>query len=203
MAERRIVIFEWMTADGFFAGADGSLDWVVPDDAQARAAAKEIGRFDTALFGRRTYEQFSAFWPRALEEADSTTASDPHRPGRRTPENRAIASALNDMTKLVFSRTLRDASWSNTRIVPEFQPRAITAMKQQSGKDIIVFGSGSIVRQLTEHGLIDEYLFGVCPVFLGTGKPLLGEVSKSVRLDLVDSKKLESGDLMNRYVLSA
>jgi dihydrofolate reductase len=203
MAERLIVVFERMTADGYFADADGNLDWVVPEDAQARAAAKDIGRFDTALFGRRTYEQFSAFWRRALEDDDSKAVADPHRPGRRSPEHRTVAIALNAMTKLVFSRTLRDASWANTRIVSQFEPHAIRAMKQQPGEDIIVFGSGSIVSQLTEHGLIDEYQFAVCPVFLGTGKPLLGGVSRSVRLDLLDSTKLESGDLMNRYIRTA
>jgi dihydrofolate reductase len=203
MAERQIVIFEWMTADGYFADADGRLDWVVPDDAQARAAARDIGRFDTVLFGRRTYEQFSTFWPRALEDADTTTVPDPHRPGRRSQEHRAIAIALNAMTKLVFSRTLRDATWTNSRIVPEFDPTAIRAMKHQPGKDIVVFGSGSFVSQLTEHLLVDEYQFAVCPVFLGSGRPLLAGVSRSVRLDLVDSTRFESGDLMNRYARTA
>jgi dihydrofolate reductase len=191
-----------MTADGYFADTDGNLGWVVPDDAQARAAARDIQRFDTALFGRRTYGQFAAFWPRAAKD-DSTTVPDPHRPGRQSREHRTVGLALNAMAKLVFSRTLRDATWVNSRIIREFEPDAIRAMKQQPGKDIIVFGSGSIVSQLTEHGLIDEYEFAVCPVFLGNGKALFDGVSKSVRLELLDSTRLESGDLMNRYAPSA
>jgi dihydrofolate reductase len=199
MAERRIVIFEWMTADGYFAGMDGNLDWVVPDDAQARAAANEIGRFDTVLFGRRIYEQFAGFWPRVLDDDDSATVPDPHRPGRRSREHRTIAVALDAMTKLVFSRTLKEPGWRNSHILRSFDPRAIEAMKQQPGKDMIVFGSGSIVSQLTEHGLIDEYQLVACPVFIGQGRPLLGGVSRPVRLNLIDAAKYESGDLMLRY----
>jgi dihydrofolate reductase len=199
MAERRIVIFEWMTADGYFSGTDGNLDWVVPDDAQARAAANDIARFDTVLFGRRTYEQFAGFWPRVLDDDDSATVPDPHRPGRRSREHRTVAVALDTMTKLVFSKTLKEAGWRNSRILRSFDPRAIEAMKQQPGKDMIVFGSGSIVSQLTEHGLIDEYQFVACPVFIGQGRPLLGGLSSPVRLNLIDSAKYESGDLMLRY----
>jgi dihydrofolate reductase len=199
MAERRIVIFEWMTADGYFAATDGNLDWVVPDDAQARAAANDIARFDTVLFGRRTYEQFAGFWPRVLEDDDSTTVPDPHHPGRRSREHRTVAVALDTMTKLVFSKTLKEAGWRNSRILRSFDPRMIEAMKQQPGKDMIVFGSGSIVSQLTEHGLIDEYQLVACPVFIGQGRPLLGGLSSPVRLNLIDSAKYESGDLMLRY----
>jgi dihydrofolate reductase len=135
MAERRIVIFEWMTADGFFARPDGNLDWVVPDEAQSRVAANEIGRFDTVLFGRRTYEQFAACWPRVLEEDDSATVPDPHQPGRRSREHRTVGVALDAMTKLVFSRTLKQTNWKNSHIVRSFDPRAIQAINQQPGKD--------------------------------------------------------------------
>jgi dihydrofolate reductase len=200
MAQRRIAIFEWMTADGFFAGAEGDLDWVVPDDEQARAAATEIARFDTALFGRRTYEQFAEFWTRALAEGDSTTVPDPHRPGRRSRAHHAVAVALDAMTKIVFSRTLTTAAWKHSRIVRNVDPREIEEMKQQPGKDLIVFGSGSIVSQLTGHGLIDEYQFVTCPVFIGQGRPLLGALATPVRLDLVDTTKYGSGDVMHRYV---
>ena len=199
MAERRIVIFEWMTADGYFAGTDGNLDWVVPDDAQAKAAAREIARFDTVLFGRRTYEQFAGFWPRILDEGDSATVPDPHHPGRRSREHRIVGIALDTMAKFVFSRTLKEAGWRNSQILRSFDPRAIEAMKQQPGKDMIVFGSGSIVSQLTEHGLIDEYQFVACPVFIGQGRPLLSGLSSPLRLNLIDAAKYESGDLMIRY----
>jgi dihydrofolate reductase len=191
-------MFNWMSADGYFAGPDGNLDWVVPDEEQAKAAAKSIPNFDTVLFGRRTYELFEGFWRHAVVD-DSGTVPDPHHPGRRSSEHGAIAIALNTMTKVVFSRTLKEVSWRNSRLLRELDPREIETLKRQPGKDIIIFGSGSIVSQLTQHELIDEYQFVICPILLGSGQPLLGRVSKRLRLDLLDAKALPSGDVMLRY----
>ena len=103
------------------------------------------------------------------------------------------------MTKLVFSRSLKDVTWQNSRILHEFEPREIETMKRQPGKNMIVFGSGSIVTQFTQHGLIDEYQFVLCPILLGSGRPLLGDVSKNLRLELVEAKQYQSGDVMLRY----
>jgi dihydrofolate reductase len=196
---RRIVMFNWVTADGYFAAPDGNLDWVVPDEEQAKAAAADIPNFDTVLFGRRTYEIFEGFWGHAVVDA-SGTVTDPHHPGRRSREHGAVAISLNSMTKLVFSKTLQDVTWKNSRLLRELDPREIETMKGQPGKDMIVFGSGSIVSQLTQHGLIDEYQFVVCPILLGSGQPLLRGVSKRLRLDLLEAKTLPSGDVMLRYV---
>jgi dihydrofolate reductase len=193
---RRIVTFNWMTANGDFAAADGNLDWVVPDADQAKAAVDNIPLFDTVLFGRRTYELFEKFWSRA---DDSSTAPDPHHPGQRTLEHHAIAKWLNETTKLVFSSSLKNATWKKSRIVHEVDPRKIEKMKREAGKDMTIFGSGSIVSQLTEHGLIDEYQFVLCPVFLGSGRPLLTGVSKNSKLELVEAKPYLSGDVLLRY----
>jgi dihydrofolate reductase len=191
-------MFNWVTADGYFAAPDENLDWVVPDEEQAKAAAEAISNFDTVLCGRRTYELFEGFWRHAVVD-DSGTIPDPHHPGRRSPEHGVVAIALNKMTKLVFSRTLKDVTWKNSRLLRELDPREIETLKGQSGKDIIIFGSGSIVSQLTQHGLIDEYQFVVCPIFLGSGRPLLGGLSKRSRLNLLEAKALPSGDVMLRY----
>jgi dihydrofolate reductase len=201
MASRRIVTFNWVTADGYFAGADGNLDWVVPDEEQVKTAAKDIVKFDTVLFGRRTYQTFEGFWRHAAVD-DVGTVEDPHHPGWRSAEHGAIAIALNKITKLVFSRTLKDLIWNNSRVLRELDPRELDSIKRQRGKDMIIFGSGSIVSQLTQHGLIDEYQFAVCPVLLGTGQPLIQGVSKRLRLDLLEAKRLPSGDVMLRYVRS-
>ena len=190
-------MFNWMTANGYFAGADGNLDWVVPDEEQAKAAVDGIPLFDTVLFGRRTYELFEKFWSHAVD--DSSTAPDPHHRGERTKEHRAIAIWLNDANKVVFSKSLKHATWKNSRVLHELNPREIETMKSQPGKDMIIFGSGSIVSQLTQHGLIDEYQFVVCSVLLGNGRPLLSDVSKNLRLDLLEAKPYPSGDVLLRY----
>jgi dihydrofolate reductase len=195
---RRIVMFNWITADGYFAGPSGDLDWVVADEEQAKMAANDISGFDTVLFGRRTYEIFEAFWGHVVVD-DSGTVPDPHHPGRRSSEHGTIAIALNNMTKIVFSKTLGRLTWRNSRLLHELEPGEIETMKSQPGKDMIVFGSGSIVSQLTQHALIDEYKFVVCPILLGSGRQLLSDVSKRLRLNLLEAKGLRSGDVVLRY----
>jgi dihydrofolate reductase len=74
---RRIVMFNWVTADGYFAAPDGSLEWVVPDEEQARAAAEGIPGFDTVLFGRRTYELFEGFWRHAVDDSPHSAGPPP------------------------------------------------------------------------------------------------------------------------------
>ena len=198
MATRRIVMFNRVSADGYFAGPDGKLDWVVPDEEVDKAGAEAIpGSDNTILFGRQTYDMFESFWPHALD--DSATAPDPHMPRRRSEAMRAMAIWINEATKLVFSRTRKDVTWKNSRILHEFDPRQIEALKKEPGKDMMIFGSGTIVSQLTQHGLIDEYQFVVSPILLGSGKTLIGGVSKSSKLKLLEAKKYESGNVMLRY----
>jgi dihydrofolate reductase len=193
---RRIVMFNQVSADGYFAGPDGNLDWVVPDKEFDKAVAASLPATGAILFGRRTYELFEAFWPHAVD--GTTTAPDPHG-GERSPELRAIGRFINEATKLVFSRTLKSVAWRNSHIIHELDPREIIAMKGQPGPDMMIFGSGSIVSQFTEHGLIDEYQFFVCPVLLGSGRPLFNNVSRSSRLDLLEAKRYPSGNVMLRY----
>jgi dihydrofolate reductase len=193
---RKIVMFNRVSADGCFAAADGNLDWVVPDAQVDKLGAAGIPGTDTVIMGRRTYERFASFWPHVL---DSPAPVAPHGAGRFSPEMHAFARALNDMTKLVFSKTLAQATWSNTRLQRDFDPRAIADMKRQPGKDMIIFGSGSIVAQLTRHGLVDEYQLVVTPVLLGGGKPLLAESIGAARLELLDAKPFASGNVILRY----
>jgi dihydrofolate reductase len=194
---RRIMAFSRVTADGYFTSPDGKLDWVVPEPQIDKEAGEGMSGQGAILFGRRTYEMFQAFWPHALE--DSGTAPDPHMPGRRSPEIRAMAVWINEAAKIVFSKTLEDVTWKNTRLLHAFDPREVEAMKKQPGPDMLIFGSGSIASQLTEHGLIDEYRFVVGPVLLGSGRSLISGVPKSSRLDLLEAKTYPSGNVMLRY----
>ena len=193
---RRIITFDRVSADGYFAAPDGNLNWVVPDDQIDKAGADSTQQFDTMLFGRRTYEMFEGFWPNAV--GDSGGAEDPHS-GRRSPHIQAMAVWINNATKILFSRTRKEMTWKNSRLIREFDPREVEAIKNQPGKDIIVFGSGSIVSLLTQNDLIDEYQFVVSPIALGSGKPLLSGVEKNVRLNLLEAKQYPSGNVMLRY----
>jgi len=193
----RIVMFNHVTADGYFAAADGAVDWMVPEDELDRAVAEHMPDSGTLLLGRRTYELFAAYWPHALD--DPQTAPDPHDPERRSAEIRTMAVWLNEATKLVVSRTLEAVTWRNSHLLRELDPREIEALKRERGEDILIFGSGSIVSQLTQHGLIDEYRFVVNPLLLGSGRPLISDVSRHLRLELLESRAFPSGVVLMRY----
>src|SRR5262249_2174204 len=105
----------------------------------------------------------------------------------------------NAAKKVVFSKTLKEATWNNSHLVREFDPRAIDALKKEPGKGIIIFGSGSIVSLLTQYGLIDEYQFVVSPVFLGKGKSLICGLPNRSRVNLLEAKPYKSGNVMLRY----
>ena len=196
---RRIMMYNRVTADGYFSSSDGNLDWVVPDAEidRAGAAAAATANPGTVLFGRRTYEMFASFWPHVKA---GSPAPNPHDPQRgQTPEMLAMAKMLNAAEKFVFSRTLRDVTWNNSHIIHDFDPGQIQAMKNGTGEDIIIFGSGTIVSQLTQHGLIDEYQLIVSPIILGSGKLLFSGVTNRPRLNLLEAKGHASGNVMLRY----
>lgn len=194
---RRIVAFNNVSADGYFAAENGGLGWVIPEPELDRAAADNLGSAGTILFGRRTYDMFEFFWPTVV--TDSPTAPDPHDPGRHSPEMRAMGKWINDAEKLVFSRTRQDVTWRNSRLIHEFDPGEVEALKRQPGKEIMIFGSGTVVSQLTQHGLIDEYQFVVSPTFLGSGRPLISGVSNGPRLRLLEATPYPSGIVKLRY----
>ncbi len=194
---RRIMAFNRVTVDGYFATADGGLDFAVPDDEVDRDGAAGIPDGDTILFGRKTYEAFESFWPHALD--DSKMARDPHMVGRRSEAMRAMAVFINEAKKVVFSRTRKEVTWNNSELLSEFEPQKIEAMKRAPGKGMIIFGSGQITSQLTQHGLIDDYVFVVNPVLLGGGRSLLSGVSKRLALELAEVKQYRTGNVTLRY----
>ena len=194
---RRIIVFDRVSADGYFSAPDGNLDWTVPEDELDKEATSNPGVEGTLLFGRKTYQMFESFWPKALEAPGGP--ENPHRPGQRSPEMRAMAEFINNAIKIVFSRTLKDVKWKNSRLFKKFQPYEVEALKREKGADMMIFGSGSIVSQLAEHDLIDEYQFIVGPVILGNGHPLISGVSRKTPLKLAEAKTYKSGNVKLRY----
>lgn len=199
MNQRRIVMFNQVSADGFFADANAGLDWVVPDPELGRRAVAGMPSTDCILLGRRTYDAFAAFWPSAL---DNLSTPGPHGESKHDPTFVAMARWLNDTPKLVVSRSLARASWGPGEVLRRIDPAEFAALKRRPGKDLLIFGSGSLVSQLSEHRLIDEYRFVVCPLLLGRGKPLLGELGTRVPLKLGSAESFPSGNVQLTYVLS-
>jgi dihydrofolate reductase len=194
---RRIVMFTQVSADGYFAASDGSLDWIVSDEESDRESVREFPTFDTVMLGRKTYELLASYWPKVLDASDRSLPAPAVRRGHA--ETRAIAAWLNDAAKIVYSRTLTGASWRNTRLVRDFDARAIAEMKRQTGKGILVFGSASIVRLLSVNKLIDEYRFLTNPVMLGTGRKLVDEGAVRMSLNTLGCSSHRSGHVLLRY----
>jgi len=194
---RRIVMFNRVSADGYFGAPDGNLDWVVPDPEVDKLGASGTGNFDTVVLGRKTYEMFASFWPHIDEKSD--TAPNPHDKRSVSKEMKEMGKMLNAATKLVFSSTLENPTWQNTKVLPKFDAAEVRSIKSAPGKDMIIFGSGSIVSQLTENGLIDEYDYIVSPVLLGKGKKLIDNVSKTMKLELLEQKTFPTGTQLLRY----
>jgi dihydrofolate reductase len=195
---RKLIAFNNVSADGYFAAADGNLDWTTPDsDIQATAAGPvDADSNFTILFGRKTYDQFESFWPNVV--TDSPTAPDPHHDVPESTEFRAIAEKINNATKIVFSKNRKDVTWKNSRLVREIDPKEIKRLKEQPGGDMMIFGSGTVTSQLTKHALIDEYQFVVNPIILGGGQLLIKDAAR-LKLKLLEAKGLKSGNVMLRY----
>jgi dihydrofolate reductase len=159
---RKLIVTMWQSLDGFIAGPNNEMDWITSryDAQMGDYENKLIEEADTLLLGRVTYESFAGAWPKVPENPE---VSD---------QERAYARRLNAMQKVVFSHTLTSAEWQNTLLVHEDLGGTVRALKQESGKEILIYGSASIVRQLTDLRLIDEYQLMIYPVALGKGKPL-------------------------------
>ena len=180
---RKLIVSMRVTLDGFIAGLHGEMDWMEEffDEALATYESELQKKVDTVLFGRVTYQGFESFWPKV--------ALDPASPKGLVE----YAQQLNAMRKVVFSKTLSRAEWNNSVLVHEIVPEEITKMKQEPGRDMVIYGSASVVQTLTNLGLIDRYQLLVFPIVLGGGKPLFQDILHKVKISLVSAKTYPSG----------
>ncbi len=183
----RLIVTMWISLDGYIAGPNDDMSWVRVDDEMGAYEGTLVGAADTLVLGRVTYQSFAGAWPYV---PDSPTAS---------AGEKAYARTLNAMRKVVFSRTLAAADWSNSTLVREINPDATLALKQEAGRDMVIYGSASVVQALTAHSLIDEYQLLVHPVVLGSGKRLFGEGNAMTELQLVETRTFGSGVVLLTY----
>jgi dihydrofolate reductase len=180
---RKLFSFMVMTLDGYYEGPNGEFDWPNVDDEFNEFAISQLNDIDTLVFGRVTYEGMAGYWPTpaALED-------DP-----------AVAGRMNGIPKIVFSTTLDKADWENTRLIKGDVSDAISELKQQSGKDLAVFGSPNLTVSLLEQGLVDELRVMVNPILLGAGKSLFRGLKDRVPLKLQETTTFSSGNVLLYY----
>lgn len=169
-----------LTLDGFFAGPNGELDWHFPlwNDEMSSYALAQLRTMDTILLGRCTYQSMSAYWPLA------------------PPEEFTIM--MNNYTKIIFSKTLKSTEWKNSRLAKENVRNEVLQLKLQPGKNIIVYGSGSLVKSLMQLDLVDEYRFWLHPVIILSGQPFFNDFNKT-SLKLIRTKSFSSGVVILYY----
>lgn len=178
---RNVILLMHVSLDGFAAQPNGELDWVQFDDQLVDDVGALTATADTALFGRVTYQMMEGYWPTAAESPTASKHDIEH------------ANWLNHAPKIVFSRTLEQVDWENSRIVRDHIPEEIARLKQQPGKNLLMIGSISTVQTFMRLGLIDEYRINVNPVVLGSGIPLFAGIQDMINLQLVHATTYPSG----------
>jgi dihydrofolate reductase len=189
----RLVVQNNLTLDGVMQAPGGADEdrrdgfeyggWAQPyfDPVMAEAAGEGMSGGGAMLFGRRTYEQFASFWP-------NQPADDP------------FATFLNQNQKYVASTTLEEPlPWSNSTLLKGDVPDAVAKLKEESEVDLVILGSGELIRSLMARNLIDEYTLQIHPLVLGTGRRLFTDDGVYAAFRLVKSKTTTTGVILATY----
>jgi dihydrofolate reductase len=183
---RKLSAFIQVSLDGFYADASGDMSWAHkgPDDVEWNAfvSANASGGGEL-VFGRVTYEMMASFWPtpQALQIMP------------------VVAERMNNLPKVVFSKTLAEATWNNTRLLKSDLAAEVKKLKAEPGPDMAILGSGSIVSQLAAAGLLDELQLVINPLALGSGRSLFSSLTQRLDLKLTRSRTFNNGNVMLCY----
>ena len=176
---RKLIVFNQVSLDGYFTDVDGDMSWAHKQDAEWNAFVAENAKSGgELLFGRITYELMKSYWP--------TPAAAKAAP--------VVAEQMNNLPKIVFSRTLDKASWNNTKLVGGDLAAEIRKMKNEPGEQMVIMGSGTIVSQLTAEGLIDEYQIVVNPIVLAKGRTMFEGIKRKLNLKRTKTRSFGNGE---------
>src|SRR5487761_804006 len=168
-----------MSLDGYVASDVQHPGVSVPEDTELiRWKLDRVAKAGAHLMGRTTYQEMAAYWPHSTEP---------------------YAAPMNDIPKVVFSKTLSQASWPTTRIARGDLAAEIAALKEEPGPDVIAYGGASFAAALAARGLIDEYCLAVQPLALGRGQALFAELSAALPLELIEARSFECGVVVHIY----
>jgi dihydrofolate reductase len=185
---RKVIASEFVSLDGVME--DPGWTFQFTSEEQQRFKFDELAESDALLLGRVTYEGFAAAWPNMMEQYE----------GPRRAELGEFAEMMNGYPKHVVSTTLEEPlEWNNSTLIKGNVAEAVSNLKQQPGKDLLIFGSGDLLNALMQHDLIDEYRLMIFPVVVGSGKRLFSDGSDTTVLRLVDTKTFGSGVVVLTY----
>ena len=178
---RKLIMWNIITLDGYFEGNnnwDLSFHELIWGQELEKISIEQLNAADFLVFGRVTYEGMASYWKSAEGE---------------------IAELMNNIPKLVFSRTLESVDWNNSTLVKGSASGEISKLKTQGNGDMYVFGSANLSETFINDNLFDEYRIGVAPVILGGGRPLFRKGIASGKLDLVSTQQLSTGGVILKY----
>lgn len=184
---RKLTLFMHASLDGFVGGPNGEMDWIQADEQMFDYAAQRTNESDVALYGRVTYEMMDSYWPTAADKPNATKHDIEH------------GQWYNKVAKVVVSKSMMGKKIDNATIVSDNVGAEINKIKQQNGKDIIIFGSPSASHTLMQADQIDEFWIFVNPVILGEGIPLFNGLKERQKLKLLESKIFTSGVVCLHY----
>jgi dihydrofolate reductase len=180
---RRVYLFMMVSLDGYFEGSDHDISWHNAGDPEFNDfGIPQLEATDMMLFGHRTYDLMASYWPTDQAKDDPV-----------------VAKHMNDTPKIVFSRTLTEAPWSNTRVGNEDAAGAIRELKQKPGQDIAIFGSNELVVSVLPAKVIDEFRIMINPVAIGQGTPLFHGLERRIDFDLKATRTFENGNVLLTY----
>lgn len=184
---RKIVFLVHISLDGFVAGPNGEMDWIHLPQELFDWGNTLTDQADIALYGRITYGMMQAYWPNAGTRANASKHDKEH------------SAWYNKVTKIVVSKTLKADGLDKTIIIRDNLAKEIEKLKHQPGKNIQIYGSVSVIQELMNADLIDEFYLTVNPILLGKGKPLFNHISKRINFRLVESKTFSQGVALLHY----
>jgi dihydrofolate reductase len=180
---RKVILFMHVSLDGYVCGPQDELDWAtMTDDKIGEFLIPDLQKtVDTMLVGRKLYQGFEQYWPSVPENPKSP------------PEMVEFAHWMADTPKVVFSNTLKEVKWKNSRLANTDPSVTVQKMKQEPGGDMVIFGGAALAAHFVKNNLIDEYRIKLEPIVLGKGKSLFRDVTERVKLNLIKSKAFDSG----------
>lgn len=184
---RKLISFMHISLDGFVAGKNGEMEWILVDNEIFDFVSKMTGQADTALYGRVTYDMMQNYWPNAGKQANATKHDIEH------------SQWYNKVSKIVLSRTIKSTEFPNVKCINDNLSENINKIKKQEGKNILIFGSPRATQSLLKEELVDEFWLFVNPIILNEGMPMFKDINKITNLKFIENINFSNGVIALHY----